>query len=67
MEGARSINDAAQGVAVCKIGLLIKGLEVCTVGKVDDFGRAELFPPILDKVGIVVVLGKDIGLSVEIA
>ena len=39
VEGARSIREAADGVAVCKIGLLISGLEVCTVGKVDDLGK----------------------------
>ena len=30
------MSEVADGVAVCKIGLLITGLEVCTVGKVDD-------------------------------
>ena len=62
VEGALSIKDAAQGVAVCKTGLLINGLDVvCTAGSVDDFGNDEFeVSPMFDKLGTVVVLVKGI-------
>ena len=63
VEGARSINDVAQGVAFCKMGLLINGLDACTAGRVEDFDIDDLDSPILESVGIVVVLGKGIGFS----
>ena len=65
VEGALSIKDAAQGVAVCKTGLLINGLDVvCTAGSVDDFGNDEFeFSPMFDKLGTVVVLVKGICFS----
>ena len=43
--------------------MLISGLDVCTVGNVDDFGKDVRFLPTVDKVGTVVVLVKGIGLS----
>ena len=62
------MSEVADGVAVCKIGLLITGLEDCTVGKVDDLVNDWLVLPIVDNdVGRVVVLVKGIGFSVAVS
>ena len=62
VDGALSINEAADGVAVCKMGLLICGLAWGTRGRVDDLGSG-LGPPLDRLEGKVVVLVSGMMLS----